>query len=410
MADGSLKMYLLFSHILKDFNREYVETLWKLVKAKHGSTRPEEDYERVLWGDLKVMFDPHVEDEVWKMQQRYSVMRWTLFNSYGVHYIKLVMLVNFKKNRLSSYYYQYKAVTAAQDEVSAAQEFQINILKVKTVSTKLILLGKVKTVQGNTLSENSPTLPKTQVVEGVTTFMPIISVEDKAQRRLEDKARNTLIMGITNEHQLKFNYIKDAKQLMEAIEKRFVLNKDLEQIHPDDLEEIDLKWKMAMLTMRDKRWCQPIWCPCYWCGTRGHFTRECIGPRSQDTKNKESIRRNAPVETPALTTLVSCDGLGGYDWSDQAEEGLDEFANKPVVENYDAKTSETKPKNVRKNTNAPIIKEWVSDDEGEEMIQPKFEQKTIKPSIPKIEFVKPMQPEKKARKTVKHVDKPRKNT
>nr|GEU76565.1 putative ribonuclease H-like domain-containing protein [Tanacetum cinerariifolium] len=44
--------------------REDVETLWKLVKAKHGSTRPEDDYERVLWGDLKVMFKPHIEDEV----------------------------------------------------------------------------------------------------------------------------------------------------------------------------------------------------------------------------------------------------------------------------------------------------------------------------------------------------------
>nr|GEZ28528.1 hypothetical protein [Tanacetum cinerariifolium] len=43
---------------------EDVETLWKLVKAKYGLTRPEEDYDRVLWGDLKVMFDPHVEDEV----------------------------------------------------------------------------------------------------------------------------------------------------------------------------------------------------------------------------------------------------------------------------------------------------------------------------------------------------------
>nr|GFA12381.1 ribonuclease H-like domain-containing protein [Tanacetum cinerariifolium] len=69
--------------------------------------------------------------------------------------------------------------------------------------------------------ENGPTLPKTQVVEGVTTFMPITSVEDKAQRRLEVKARSTLMMSIPNEHKLKFNSIKDAKQLREAIEKRF---------------------------------------------------------------------------------------------------------------------------------------------------------------------------------------------
>ncbi|GKA95191.1 hypothetical protein Tco_0817229 [Tanacetum coccineum] len=44
---------------------------------------------------------------------------------------------------------------------------------------------------------------------------------DQAQRRLEVKARSTLMMGIPNEHQLKFNSIKDAKLLLEAIEKRF---------------------------------------------------------------------------------------------------------------------------------------------------------------------------------------------
>ncbi|GJS41307.1 hypothetical protein Tco_0566350 [Tanacetum coccineum] len=53
IVDGSLKMYLVFSHMLKSFDREDLETQWKLVKAKHGSTRPEEGYERVIWGDLK---------------------------------------------------------------------------------------------------------------------------------------------------------------------------------------------------------------------------------------------------------------------------------------------------------------------------------------------------------------------
>nr|GEW13680.1 hypothetical protein [Tanacetum cinerariifolium] len=63
-ADGSSKIYLVFSHMLKIFDREDVETLWKLVKANHGSTRPEESYERVLCGDLKVMFEPHTKDKV----------------------------------------------------------------------------------------------------------------------------------------------------------------------------------------------------------------------------------------------------------------------------------------------------------------------------------------------------------
>ncbi|GJV52901.1 uncharacterized mitochondrial protein-like protein [Tanacetum coccineum] len=52
------------SIMLKSFDNEDLETLWKLVKAKHGSTRPEQGYERVLCGDLKIMFEPHVEDTV----------------------------------------------------------------------------------------------------------------------------------------------------------------------------------------------------------------------------------------------------------------------------------------------------------------------------------------------------------
>ncbi|GJU06140.1 hypothetical protein Tco_1122570 [Tanacetum coccineum] len=47
-ADGSSKMYLVFSHMLKIFNREDFETLWKLVKAKYGSTRPVEDLDLIL--------------------------------------------------------------------------------------------------------------------------------------------------------------------------------------------------------------------------------------------------------------------------------------------------------------------------------------------------------------------------
>ncbi|GJV83841.1 hypothetical protein Tco_1523739 [Tanacetum coccineum] len=47
-ADGSSTMYLVFSQLLKSFDREYLETLWRLVKAKHGYTRPEESYERVI--------------------------------------------------------------------------------------------------------------------------------------------------------------------------------------------------------------------------------------------------------------------------------------------------------------------------------------------------------------------------
>ncbi|GJY72980.1 hypothetical protein Tco_0477411 [Tanacetum coccineum] len=70
-----------------DIDKEDLETLWKLVKAKHGNTRPEEAYERVLWGDLKVMFEPDVESEVWRNLQGYNVTVWKLFSSSGVHFL-----------------------------------------------------------------------------------------------------------------------------------------------------------------------------------------------------------------------------------------------------------------------------------------------------------------------------------
>ncbi|GJW18634.1 hypothetical protein Tco_0026070, partial [Tanacetum coccineum] len=87
-ANGSAKTYLLFSQLLKEFDREDLENLWKLVKAKHGNTRPEEGYERVLWGDLKTMFEHHIEDEVWRSLQGKKVLLWRLYDSCGVHFVR----------------------------------------------------------------------------------------------------------------------------------------------------------------------------------------------------------------------------------------------------------------------------------------------------------------------------------
>ncbi|GKC66643.1 hypothetical protein Tco_1099241 [Tanacetum coccineum] len=47
-ANGNSKRYSSMIQMLKSFDKEDLETLWKLVKAKHGYIRPEEGYERVL--------------------------------------------------------------------------------------------------------------------------------------------------------------------------------------------------------------------------------------------------------------------------------------------------------------------------------------------------------------------------
>ncbi|GJS21566.1 putative ribonuclease H-like domain-containing protein [Tanacetum coccineum] len=89
---------------------------------------------------------------------------------------------------------------------------------------------------------------------------------------------------------------------------------------------------------------------------------------------------------------------------------LDEFVNEPVVENCKAMSSKEEPKAVRKYDDAPSIEEWVSDDEEEDMSQPKTEKKIVRPSIVKKEFVKSKQQEKTTRKTIKQVEQHRKNT
>nr|GFC69476.1 hypothetical protein [Tanacetum cinerariifolium] len=116
------------------------------------------------------------------------------------------------------------------------------------------------------------------VVEGAVQPAAILTVDQKLARRNELKARGTLLMALPDKHQLKFNSHKDAKTLMEAIEKRFGGNTE---------------------TKKD--------------------TRRTVAAEPQ--------RRHVLVETSTSNALVSqCDGIESYDWSYQAEEEPDNFA------------------------------------------------------------------------------------
>nr|GEU55661.1 hypothetical protein [Tanacetum cinerariifolium] len=120
-------------------------------------------------------------------------------------------------------------------------------------------------------------------------------------------------------------------------------NEDLKEIDVDDLEEMDLRWQMAMLTMRARRFlhktCRNLGAnrptsigfdmskvECYHYHKNGYFARECMSPKdSRRNGAVEPQRRTVPVETSKSNALVSqSDGVGSYDWSYQAE---DEPAN-----------------------------------------------------------------------------------
>nr|GFC07203.1 ribonuclease H-like domain-containing protein [Tanacetum cinerariifolium] len=61
----------------------------------------------------------------------------------------------------------------------------------------------------------------TRVVDGVLQPVAPTTAEQMLARKNELKVRGTLLMALPDKHQLKFNSHKDAKTLMEAIEKRF---------------------------------------------------------------------------------------------------------------------------------------------------------------------------------------------
>ncbi|GKA83179.1 hypothetical protein Tco_0789927 [Tanacetum coccineum] len=116
-------MYRVFSLMLKSFSREDLEDLYKLVKAKYKSTRTVEDLDLVVWSDLKTMFETHVEDEIWKLQQSITAA----LIDVNAAQSKLVLLENFNENYL---------VFKTTGEVT-------------TASTKLLLLEEVTTASGS---------------------------------------------------------------------------------------------------------------------------------------------------------------------------------------------------------------------------------------------------------------------
>ncbi|GJX76797.1 hypothetical protein Tco_0323608 [Tanacetum coccineum] len=86
LADGKTQMYLTFSKMLKNFDREDLEVLWRIVKARFKKTEPVNYMDTFLHLNLKTMFEHHVEDSIWKNQQGLvKVLNWKLFYSCGVH-------------------------------------------------------------------------------------------------------------------------------------------------------------------------------------------------------------------------------------------------------------------------------------------------------------------------------------
>nr|GEV02970.1 synaptobrevin, longin-like domain protein [Tanacetum cinerariifolium] len=93
-ADGNHMLFLSFSTMLKNFDREDLESLWDIVRERFAKTEPKNYSDDFLLNTLKIMFEnPNVKANVWKDQKgKYGLAkdkRWNLFESCGVHCLTL---------------------------------------------------------------------------------------------------------------------------------------------------------------------------------------------------------------------------------------------------------------------------------------------------------------------------------
>ncbi|GJT03707.1 hypothetical protein Tco_0838169 [Tanacetum coccineum] len=328
-----------------------------LVKAKYGSTRPVEDLDLVLYGDLKTMFDPHVKDQVWKNQSDYRVLDWKLYDSCG-----LLIEKRFggnaatKKTQRNLLKQQYENFTASSSEV-LDQTF--HRLQIKWNTHTIVL-------------RNKPEID-TLCLDYLYNNLKIYEPEVKGTSSLSTNTQNIAFVSLNNTRSINGAINSAHSAATASIQATAVNSTTIDNLSDAVIcaffaKEMDLRWQMAMLTMRARRFLK---------NTRRKLTVN--GLESVEARLLV-YKKNEYVYEEDIKIVDECKTGLGYNAVPPPYTGnfmppkpnlsfssLEEFVNepivseptvkKPVVETSEAKTSKAKPKVVRKNNGAPIIED-----------------------------------------------------
>ncbi|GJW95151.1 hypothetical protein Tco_0174823 [Tanacetum coccineum] len=83
-SNGQRRHFSTFMRVLSVFDREDLDAIYQLVMNRYLNDIPK-GFDRILWGDLMIMFNQSDADEFWSTQQDWKVVCWKLHNSSGVH-------------------------------------------------------------------------------------------------------------------------------------------------------------------------------------------------------------------------------------------------------------------------------------------------------------------------------------
>ncbi|GJU64225.1 ribonuclease H-like domain-containing protein [Tanacetum coccineum] len=337
--------------------------------------------------------------------------------------------------------------------------------------TTTVKLPTLKQDNGNSFKPSAKT---TTNVDGTSTTLISgpVTTEEKVQKKNDMKARisHSSTHVSTASTQISTTSLSDDTVyafLASQPNRSQLVYEDLEQTHEDDIEEMDLKWQLALLSMRTRRFFQKTSrnitingsdtagydkskVECFNCHKMEHFARECRRPRNQDSRNRnqDSSRRTVNVEETSSKAMLAIDGAG-FDWSHMADDevptnmALMAFSDSKIPDksrkglgfvSYNAvpppPTGLFSPPNLDLSNSGleefqqpefegygPKTSKNVSEDTSNEVRESldasmveklvsddKLEKKTIFPTVAKIEFVRPKQQEKPVRKPVKYAE------